>query len=158
MIILQDIRGCIILAGVFCLYRSQLMWGRRRALRRNAIQVNGVIVKHVPIERDDDSDDYSAPGMYEPIVRYKGSDGRSHEIVLDGTRDDKQFGIGKRVTIYYEKGNPANATECLTRMWDVYLSVIASIGILLLGLMLFYRTYEPSPSGVPTESRSLTTQ
>jgi hypothetical protein len=145
MNIFQIVGGCILLGGVYSLYRTQMMWGRRRALKRNAIEVKGVIIKHVSLDSEDDI----APGMFEPIVRFTARDGQAHKLGITGTRDDKKFAIGKRVTIYYEKGNPDNATDSLTRMWDIYLALMFSVGFLLAGLVLFHATYVPIENGLP---------
>ena len=124
--------------GVLSLWtmREQL---RRRALLRDPVKVQGIIirVRHVR-PTDTDSVGTSRPGQYFATVRYQTKDRQTIERELPATSDSSECRRGAAVQLVYQRGNPRNVVYGDMRWGDLRKSTIGSLVFFVIGALLCF--------------------
>ncbi len=113
---------------------------RRRALLRNPVKVDGVVIGvcHVTSNGSNEAVDSSDPGKFYATVRYETKEGKTIERELAPTSDSSECQIGADVRLVYERGNPANVIYAGIRWADLRASAIGSLIILGIGTLLCF--------------------
>lgn len=124
----------------------------RKRLLKHAVKVRGKVIRFDAGTKQD----AVTVEIVTPVVEYKARDGQPFEFNLPSQLTPQPLSVGSSVTIYYEHGNPGNATESL-RMWDVNIRCGICLLVLLFGLGLLLTYYQESFSGQPAavESREI---
>lgn len=121
--------------GVWLLLRALSSRSRRVALLRNSVQVSGKVVRLEGTTTEGD-----VMTTFAPVVEYKAGE-NSYELKLSPRHDTSACGIGKKVVVFYEKGQPENATHA-QRMWDVNLVCALSFIPVFIGAGMLFTVYQ----------------
>ncbi|HVJ81370.1 MAG TPA: DUF3592 domain-containing protein [Planctomycetia bacterium] len=111
--------------------------GRMRLLA-DCAETNGTIVRLEETTSDDD-----VVTTHSPIVAYRAPGGATHELALPPRHDIEKCRLGKKVRIFYQRSDPANAHHAL-RTWDVNLACGLSFIPLLVGAGCFFTLWQES--------------
>ena len=116
---LRMIRGLgwfLVVSSVVCLTASLLFYVRTRRFVVSAKRAEGIVIKLV--ERQDPD----SGTVYHPVVRFRDSDGREHEIYSSVGAYPPSFRVGDKVTMIYTDGRPEEAV--VDGFWYVWLTPV----------------------------------
>jgi hypothetical protein len=119
---------------------------KRLRLLGECAETNGVIVR---LEETTSEDDVVT--THAPIVEYRAPGGSVHRLALSPRHDIENCRVGKKVRVYYQRSDPANAVSAL-RIWDVNLACGLSLIPLLIAAGCFLTAWQESRPAPPTTS------
>jgi Protein of unknown function (DUF3592) len=125
--------------GVFLSLWTVRALVRRRALLRNPVKVNGVVirVRHMA-PSSSDSVGTSDPGKFYATIRFETAHHQTIERELPPTRDSSECQMGAVVRLVYQRGDPANVVYAEMRWADLVKSGIGSVIVLGIGALLCF--------------------
>src|SRR5262249_38048702 len=112
---------------------------RRRALLRDPVKIEGVVirVRHV-VTRSSEAVYSPGPGKFYATVRYETEEDKTIERELPPTSDSSECQIGAVVRLVYQRGNPANVVYADMRWADLVFTAIGSLIVLGIGALLCF--------------------
>jgi len=115
------------LLGLACIYYAVRLMRKRRAIRKDPVQVQAKVLS---LELEPGGE---GPDWYTPTVRYRDENGDVHEAKLMIVRDTDAYAVGRKVPIVYQRGNPTNVIDSQ----DGWAEPIAHAIIFSVGAVLF---------------------
>jgi hypothetical protein len=139
------------LGGLFSLWTLRA-FVRRRALLRDPVKVEGVVirVRHEMSSSDEAGSSY--PGRFHATVRFKTEEGNSIERELPPTRDSTECRMGAVIPLVYQRGCPRNVVYADMRWADLVSSAIGTLIILGFGALLYF-CVEATPAKPPASAQ-----
>jgi len=138
----------LVIGGILLLWTLRALV-RRRALLRNPVKVEGVVIHERHVLPSGDS---VSAGKYYVTVRYETRDGKAFERNLPAF--NKSRPIGAVIPLVYQRDKPENVVDAELRWTDLVTGAIGSLIFLGIGAALYFGVEGTQPT--PAESSKAT--